>query len=143
MDQSHAQSQHHVNYFLVFMGLCVCTALSVIFDVVEMSPTLVVIAVLAVAVAKATFVLKYFMHLKFEGRWKFVILMPTVILSIGLMIGLAPDVAMHYYDYNAMQTRLTAHHNEEGYGEGQNDHSGETATEAEANQKANAQPAGH
>ncbi len=125
MDQSHSESHHHVNYFLVFMALCVCTGLSVAFDVIEMSPTLLVIAVLAVAVAKASFVMTYFMHLKFEGRWKFIVLMPTAILSIGLMIALAPDMAMHYYDYNVAQSHLTAEHNEEGYVKGHGSHAEE------------------
>lgn len=94
-----------VHYFGVFMALCVCTGLSVIFDVVELTPALLVFLVLAVAVAKAMFVMTYFMHLKFEGRWKFLILAPTSILAVGLMIALAPDMAMHYYTNEAPQAR--------------------------------------
>lgn len=103
--EGHLDAHPRVNYFAIFMALCVCTAISVALDLVEMSPSLLVAMVLAVAAAKALFVLTYFMHLKFEGRWKFVILAPTVILAIGLMIALSPDLAMHYYTNEAPQAR--------------------------------------
>jgi cytochrome c oxidase subunit 4 len=97
-----------VPYFAIFIALCICTALSVIFDVVEITPLLLVFLVLAVAVAKSLFVLTFFMHLKFEGRWKFIILAPTSILAMGLMIALAPDMALHYYTNIAPQARAAA-----------------------------------
>lgn len=128
MDHAHSESHPHVNYFFVFLALCVCTALSVIFDVVEMSPLLLVVAVLAVAVAKAMFVMTYFMHLKFEGRWKFIILMPTAILGVGLMIALAPDIAMHYYQYDVMQTQVTP--SEGVHDAGHGSHAAEEESEA-------------
>lgn len=107
-DASH-ESHPHVNYFAIFIALCVCTALSVIFDVVHLTPTLLVVLVLAVAVAKAMFVMTYFMHLKFEGKWKFIILMPTAILAVGLMVALAPDMAMKYYPSTAPQQGYPKH----------------------------------
>ena len=124
MDHAHEESHPHINYFGVFLALCVCTALSVAFDLIEMTPALLVFAVLAVAVAKASFVMTYFMHLKFEGRWKFLILLPTAILAVGLMIALAPDMAMHYYSYNVPQTKMVA--SSEGHGHGDDhEHEGE------------------
>jgi cytochrome c oxidase subunit 4 len=95
-DAGHA-SHPHVNYLSIFIALCVCTALSVLFDIVPMNHKLVVVLVLAVAVAKAQYVMRYFMHLKFEGLWKYVLLLPTAILATGLPLALAPDIAMHYY----------------------------------------------
>ncbi len=103
----HSEHSHpHVNYFSIFIILCVCTAISVVFDLVHLPKSFLVFAVLAVAVAKASFVMTYFMHLKFEGNWKFIILMPTAILAIGLMIALAPDMAMHYYRNEGPQAKL-------------------------------------
>lgn len=116
MDHAHDESHPHVNYLLIFVGLCICTALSVVFDVVEMTPALVVFAVLAVAVAKASLVMTFFMHLKFEGRWKYIILLPTSILGVGLMVALAPDMAMHYYRYDVMQSNIVAPRAEHGAG---------------------------
>lgn len=96
MSDEHAN--HHVNYLYIFIALCVCTALSVVFDFLPINNKLILIfLVLGVAVAKALFVLSYFMHLKFEGKWKYVLLTPTIILAMGLPLALLPDVGMHYY----------------------------------------------
>jgi cytochrome c oxidase subunit IV len=106
---SHAP--HHVWYFGVFGCLCILTALSVMFDVfkIEGKTTvgginiLLALLVLSVATAKALFVMTYFMHLKFEGRWKFLLLSPTVILACGLPLALLPDVGVHYYTTDVPQ----------------------------------------
>jgi len=107
---------HHVNYLAVFIALCVCTLLSIAFDVIDMPKTLTVALVLAVACAKALFVMTYFMHLKFEGAWKFIILAPTAILAVGLMVALAPDIGLHYYTLDVPQVRAleaeAAHHHD-------------------------------
>jgi cytochrome c oxidase subunit 4 len=44
------------------------------------------------------YVMMYFMHLKFEGAWKWVLLAPTVILALAVPAALAPDIAFKYYD---------------------------------------------
>jgi len=94
---------HHVNYLAVFGALCFFTFLSVVFDVVHLPTPITIVLVLAVAVAKASCVLMFFMHLKFEGNWKYVLLAPTTILAIGLPLALAPDVATPYYTSIAPQ----------------------------------------
>ena len=97
-------SGHHVNYWLIFLALCVCTALSVVADLIHLDNKFVVaFIVLSIASAKALFVMTYFMHLKFEGRWKFVLLAPTIILAIGLPLALLPDIGVHYYISEAPQ----------------------------------------
>ncbi len=100
----------HVNYFAIFIALCVCTGISILLDLFEVRPLrwVIVFLVLSVAVAKALFVLTYFMHLKFEGNWKFIILMPTTILAIGLMVALTPDIGLHYYTPNVPQAIQSA-----------------------------------
>ena len=95
---------HHVNYLAVFIALCVFTGLSVVFDVVDIpSKGLLIVLVLAVAVAKALCVLAFFMHLKFERNWKYVLLAPTTILAIGVPLALMPDVGVHYYAVSVPQ----------------------------------------
>jgi len=101
-DEHH--SGHHVNYLTIFFVLCGCTALSVAFDVLQFSKPVTMVLVLAVACAKALCVMMYFMHLKFEGNWKFVLLAPTTILAIGLPLALFPDVGSSYYTSTAPQT---------------------------------------
>ena len=98
----------HVNYFVVFIALCVFTAISVAFDFITFSNRAVLIViVLAVAVAKATCVMLFFMHLKFEGNWKYVLLGPTTILAIGLPLALLPDIGVPYY-YDRAPQKLEA-----------------------------------
>ncbi len=105
---------HHANYWLIFLALCVCTALSVVADLVELDNKFVVaFIVLSIASAKALFVMTYFMHLKFEGAWKFVILAPTAILAVGLMLALLPDIGVHYYPTDVPQNRYHAEADEE------------------------------
>jgi cytochrome c oxidase subunit IV len=95
---------HHVNYLLVFIVLCVFTAMSVVFDTFRpSSQALLAVLVLAVAVAKALCVMAFFMHLKFERNWKYVLLAPTIILAIGIPLALLPDVGVHYYAVSAPQ----------------------------------------
>lgn len=107
---SDSEHGHDVNYLGVFIALCVFTALSVLFDVFEYSnPAVLIVLVLGVASAKATCVMLFFMHLKFEGNWKFIILAPTTILAIGLPLALLPDVGVHYYINTAPQIQ---HHDE-------------------------------
>ena len=113
---SHANDSHRVNYMLVFGALCVFTLLSVIFNVVDMKgktilgyfngTILLAFLVLAVAVVKASCVMLFFMHLKFERNWKYVILAPTIILAIGLPLALLPDVGVHYYEVDVPQDSI-------------------------------------
>lgn len=102
---SHDDHGHHTApYFLVFIALCVCTALSAGADLINFNnKILLIVVVMAIAIAKALFVLTYFMHLKFEGNWKLVLLAPTAILAIGLPIALTPDIGVSYYQNTAAQ----------------------------------------
>jgi len=126
---SHGHDGHeahpHVNYFAIFIALCVCTGLSIVFDLFksESLKWVIIALVMAVACAKAMFVLTYFMHLKFEGNWKFIVLLPTTILAIGLIFALAPDIGLHYYQPDVPQVTQPApaspaadHHDTHGHG---------------------------
>jgi cytochrome c oxidase subunit 4 len=102
-----AHEEHHpqANYWIIFVILCVLTAVSALADKVGNKGLVLTFVVLAVATAKALFVMGYFMHLKFEGRWKFVLLAPTIILAMAIPAALMPDIGSHYYDYDVPQTR--------------------------------------
>jgi cytochrome c oxidase subunit 4 len=127
-DHSGHEAHHpHVNYWAVFAALCVLTGVSWLADKMGdfgllHKGTLLTFIVLAVACAKALFVMMYFMHLKFEGKWKFVLLAPTIILAMAIPAALMPDIGSHYYDYDVPQTRepdvpaATGHGSEAGGG---------------------------
>ena len=88
----------HVNYWLIFAALCVLTLVSWGADELGNKGIVLAIVVLSVATAKALFVMLYFMHLKFEGKWKFVLLAPTMVLAMAIPAALMPDIGSHYYD---------------------------------------------
>lgn len=95
---------HQVNYLGVFIALCVLTAFSVGFDLISFeNKAVTVVLVLAIAAAKASCVLLFFMHLKFEGGWKYLVLAPTTILALGLPMALWPDIGTNYYPSSAAQ----------------------------------------
>jgi cytochrome c oxidase subunit 4 len=97
---------HHVNYLTIFIALTGFSLLSYIFDILQMSKPVTIVLVLAVACAKALCVMMYFMHMKFEGNWKYVLLAPTTILAIGLPLALFPDIGQSYYTNVAPQTGI-------------------------------------
>lgn len=106
---AHDSEAHHVHYFGVFIALCVLTLISAATDFMPLENKLVLAAiVLSVSTAKALFVMMFFMHLKFEGNWKYVLLAPTVILAMGLPLALLPDIAVHYYDVDVPQQSAMA-----------------------------------
>lgn len=118
------EHQHHkVNYLAIFILLCVCTLISAGFDVFKSSMTkpVLITLVMAVAACKATFVLLYFMHVRFETAWKYVLLTPTMVLALALPFALAPDMAFHYYNVIVPQSYVIAeeaHHGSAHHGDG-------------------------
>src|SRR5579872_4414434 len=115
MTDFHHHDEHtsgqHVWYFGVFLALCVLTGVSCLCDLVHFPVrkigginVLLAAIVLSVATAKALFVMLNFMHLRFEGKWKFLLLSPTVILAMGLPLALLPDIGVHYYTTDYAQS---------------------------------------
>ena len=51
---------------------------------------------MAVSCAKASLVMLFFMHLKYEANWKYVLTIPAGIMAIFLMLALVPDVKWRY-----------------------------------------------
>lgn len=110
MADIHDDGHHsHPPYLIIFWILCIFTGLSWAADELQhLIPNMGVLAVivLAIATAKALCVMLYFMHLKFERNWKYVLLAPTFILACGLPLALLPDVGVHYYDIDVPQNSI-------------------------------------
>jgi cytochrome c oxidase subunit 4 len=49
---------------------------------------------MAVSCTKAMLVIMFFMHLKWEANWKWVLTIPASFMSIFLLLMLVPDVGM-------------------------------------------------
>ena len=103
-------SHEHPKYAVIFGALCVFTMISILADVVQLPYAVKVVAVLSVATCKALCVMAWFMHLKFERGWKYVLLAPTTILALGLPLALMPDVGEHYYTQEVPQLDDYAEH---------------------------------
>jgi cytochrome c oxidase subunit 4 len=92
------QESHFGTYFTVFLVLCVFTLMSIGADKMHFTNhNITRVLVLAIATAKALCVMMYFMHLKFERAWKYLLLTPTLILALAIPFALFPDVGAHYY----------------------------------------------
>jgi cytochrome c oxidase subunit IV len=109
-DHEHHES-HSAAYFNVFIGLCVLTLISVVADLVHLPDKRVLgVIVFAVAIAKALCVMMYFMHLKFERAWKYLLLAPTLIIALALPVALRPDIGETYYVSDVPQLHDYAEH---------------------------------
>ena len=93
-----AQELHvesHAPYLKVFFGLLVFTILEYCYASTGMIAFLpLLVGLMVMAIIKAAMVGWYFMHLKFEGRWVYYMLIPAGILAVILTVALMPDVAM-------------------------------------------------
>ena len=88
-----ALPHHAVNYYLIFVTLVALTVVTVAIALVRFQSELVnVLIALLIASIKAIFVARYFMHLKFEGKLIYAILLLPVGLCIILMCALIPDI---------------------------------------------------
>lgn len=121
----HWPESHLAHYRAVFFALLVCTVISVAVDFIPVTKAIITVLVLAVAVAKAQFVMRYFMHLKFEGNWKYVLLLPTAILACGIPLALAPDISLHYYTPVTPQAQTVQDVARGGHGHGSTAHESE------------------
>jgi cytochrome c oxidase subunit 4 len=83
-------------YVLVFIALCVLTAISFAVGnsqtLRENSPGVMWAAMMAVSCAKAMLVILFFMHMLWEANWKYVLTIPASMMSIFLLLMLVPDI---------------------------------------------------
>ncbi len=85
-------------YILVFVALCVLTLMSFLTysDLwrLYVSPEVSRMFMMAVSCTKAMLVIMFFMHLKWEANWKWVLTVPASVMSALLIVALIPDVGL-------------------------------------------------
>ena len=80
-------------YVVIFLILCVCTAISFVVNVIfGIGSGTGMAIIMAVAVCKATLVCMFFMHLKYEWMKLYFLIVPVAILGVMMMIVLLPDI---------------------------------------------------
>jgi len=88
-----ATPHHHVNYIMIFLVLVALTIVTVMIAMKRFDNELINLALaMLVASIKAICVAMYFMHLKFEGKLIYLILIVPLILCVILMAALIPDI---------------------------------------------------
>lgn len=87
--------ESHAPYIKVFLALAVFTAIEYCYArVFKDTFTTLVLGLMFWAVIKASLVGWFFMHLKFEGKWVYYMLVPVGLLAAVLVFALMPDIAM-------------------------------------------------
>ena len=70
-------------YYLIFLTLMVCTAITVAVAFVDLGPLNIIVA-MAIAVLKATLVVLFFMHVKYSTRLTWVVVLGSI-FWLGIM----------------------------------------------------------
>jgi cytochrome c oxidase subunit 4 len=105
MTDPHGSAEDHAHgpsvqaYLVIFGALCVFTLVSFVVNALFPPHSMTALfIILAVAVCKATLVVMYFMHLKYDWPKVYFIMVPVVILAVMMMIVLLPDgvVGWHF-----------------------------------------------
>ena len=87
--------ESHAPYIKVWLALAVFTVIEYFYAYFFKDAfTGLVLGLMFWAIIKAGLVGWYFMHLKFEGKWVYAMLVPAGILAAVFIFALMPDVAM-------------------------------------------------
>lgn len=107
-DHADDHGSHGKTYFTVFLALCGFTLASIVADVLNLSNRSVLVTIiLAIATSKALCVMMFFMHLKFERAWKYLLLAPTAVLAAAIPFSLFPDISAPYWTRDVPQLSET------------------------------------
>src|SRR3984893_5649955 len=103
-DHAHATAEAHddhggiAKYIYVFLALCVLTGASFFtyssYWPFHDQPKIGWTFMMAVSCTKAMLVILFFMHVKYEANWKYVLTIPAAFMSIFLILALVPDVGL-------------------------------------------------
>jgi cytochrome c oxidase subunit 4 len=97
MSDHHPAAAHehpHVNYMKIFWTLLVLTVAEYFYAMLTQdSFVLLVLGLMTLALVKASLVGLYFMHVKFEGKWVYALIVPACVLAVLLVMALTPDIA--------------------------------------------------
>ncbi|MEX2111661.1 MAG: cytochrome C oxidase subunit IV family protein [Pirellulales bacterium] len=97
-DDAHENHGGIAQYIYVFIALCVLTGAS--FFTYSSAwpfhnePKIGWAFMMAVSCTKAMLVILFFMHVKYEANWKYVLTIPAAFMSIFLILALVPDVGL-------------------------------------------------
>jgi cytochrome c oxidase subunit 4 len=87
-------AESHAPYLRVWAILAVLTAVEYFYALIfkDHFPILV-LGLVSLALVKAGMVGWYFMHLKFERKWVYLLIIPACVMAVFLTLALSPDMA--------------------------------------------------
>ena len=90
----HSHDHPHVNYMRIFFILLFMTVAEYFYAMLTQDHfALLILGLMSMAFFKAALVGYYFMHVKFEGKWVFAMIIPACILAVLVVVALIPDIA--------------------------------------------------
>jgi cytochrome c oxidase subunit 4 len=110
--EDHGDHGGLARYVYVFVALCVLTSAS-FFASSEYwpwhdEPHVGWTFMLAVSCTKAMLVILFFMHVKYEANWKYVLTIPAALMSVFLMLMLVPDIGMRVHGLGDFSARYSS-----------------------------------
>jgi cytochrome c oxidase subunit 4 len=97
-DWGHDHDVGIAKYIYVFIALCVLTTMSFFtyssYWPFHAQPNIGRAFMMAVSCTKALLVILFFMHVKYEANWKYVLTIPAAFMSLFLLLALVPDIGM-------------------------------------------------
>jgi cytochrome c oxidase subunit 4 len=99
------EQEAHAPYLLVWFWLAILTGVEYWYAAgLKDVFTILLVGLLILAGIKAGLVGWYFMHLKFEGKWVYLLIVPAIILAAVLVLALVPDQALKPADIEQEET---------------------------------------
>jgi len=101
-EHGHEEHSHATLYWIIFGSLCVLTLISFVVggSPIMKFPLIGWTVMMAVSICKAMLVMLFFMHLKWEANWKYVLTIPASLMSVFLVLMLIPDVMLRHRHYS-------------------------------------------
>jgi cytochrome c oxidase subunit IV len=87
--------ESHAPYMKIWAILAVLTAVEYIYALVFKDHfAVLVLGLVSLALVKAGMVGWFFMHLKFERKWVYILIIPACVMAVFLTLALCPDMAL-------------------------------------------------
>jgi cytochrome c oxidase subunit 4 len=103
------EQEAHAPYLLVWLWLAILTGVEYFYAAGLKDFFVILLAgLLVLAGIKAGLVGWYFMHLKFEGKWVYLLIVPACVLATILVLALVPDQSLKPEDIEAEETGQVA-----------------------------------
>jgi cytochrome c oxidase subunit 4 len=111
-DHGHEHDTGIAKYVYVFLALCVLTGASFFtyssYWPFHDEPKVGWAFMMAVSCTKAMLVILFFMHVKYEANWKYVLTIPAAFMSLFLILALVPDIGLRGHWLSEERQRFMA-----------------------------------